>query len=897
MAIADIGWTPGRYGVTISTRDVDGQPSSVSIRHHLNPFKGELEVSGQYFDERSLQNVALHYLSELKQREFIDLPQEWLNALQNGGADVPFGWMPIGWPPEPEHEADINAADPFVSFRVERKTAYGERHDTTIMLLASEKLGGQFIGSGFGIAVVVNVRSPRQGRFEAQIVGLWASLPYGHYKNGISTDADLADFRIGQLALLASLRSDFVKGEIQMIAGLNSASIRSVRISKLDSNDEWEVERYGTAKGHTTAGQPIAYSFAFVGTPMTAGKLVSRVLLQAEAEADADVFPIDPASQGTKAGYRARRPSRSDAELADYLTTAQVPTGPLALQQYDAHGHELMRVVCCPEFVLADAGAAHGTAKSVNLQYGAPAVHSDDFSAISAFYNANQMFDRMIAYDLDPFDYFRFGDLPLKVAYRSGMQAGAGKDGKIINACVEVEGWDFDFVGPTKVGERPKMQMHLALADKSRRGRKRWDWLKRSGAEPLGIAADDRWIWHEFGHVLLVAGVGELEFRFAHSSGDALAAIALDPVSNLVTGDHPDRSYWRGMTFPWVFLPRRHDRCVSNGWSWGGTMHRALSHVPDSTPPRRKAYLSEQILSSSLFRLYRALGGDTAEQTEEDISTRQAASHYCLFLIMDAIRRLGIGPAAQLYNDPGQFVDALLDADIATGEWNVTIPPGSPPYAYRRVGGSAYKVIRWAFEAQGLYTTAGAITNAPGLPPAVDIYIADGRRSETTESGIVTYGPGNYAPVSLYWDANQTGNEPNLPAWQADPNSIRVQADGIYVVVGNRGTEDADNVEVSVSWIEWTDLAVAPPAWNSAGWAPRAAIAVQDIPAGTNVEFGPFQFAPPAHRRYIVVAMATCDDDRATPDAANLACSYLETRLVDLVSGDNNLGLRVVSLP
>ena len=110
-----------------------------------------------------------------------------------------------------------------------------------------------------------------------------------------------------------------------------------------------------------------------------------------------------------------------------------------------------------------------------------------------------------------------------------------------------------------------------------------------------------------------MASVGELQFRFAHSPGDALAAIVADPESKLAMDPN-----WRGSTFPWVFLPRRHDRCVSHGWSWGGSMHYALSQVPESQAPRRKGYWSEQILSSSLFRLYRCLGGDTTKVGSPD---------------------------------------------------------------------------------------------------------------------------------------------------------------------------------------------------------------------------------------------------------------------------------------
>ena len=50
---------------------------------------------------------------------------------------------------------------------------------------------------------------------------------------------------------------------------------------------------------------------------------------------------------------------------------------------------------------------------------------------------------------------------------------------------------------------------------------------------PLGIAADPRWCWHEFSHVLLMAATGQREFAFAHSAGDALAAIVCDAESKL----------------------------------------------------------------------------------------------------------------------------------------------------------------------------------------------------------------------------------------------------------------------------------------------------------------------------------------------------------------------------
>ena len=60
-----------------------------------------------------------------------------------------------------------------------------------------------------------------------------------------------------------------------------------------------------------------------------------------------------------------------------------------------------------------------------------------------------------------------------------------------------------------------------------------------------------------------------------------------------------------------MFTPRRHDRCVLHGWGWSGSLGRALRERPDGERLRLKGYWTEQILSTSLFRLYRCLGGDT----------------------------------------------------------------------------------------------------------------------------------------------------------------------------------------------------------------------------------------------------------------------------------------------
>jgi len=344
-------------------------------------------------------------------------------------------------------------------------------------------------------------------------------------------------------------------------------------------------------------------------------------------------------------------------------------------------------------------------------------------------------------------------------------------------------------------------------------------------------------------------------------------------------------------------------------------MHYALSQVPNSAGPRRKAYWSEQILSSSLFRLYRCIGGDTrmvALPSTPDSHARRSASHYCVYLIMRAIQILGTSLVVPA-NDPDQFVSALIDADKNTSinaPWHVLFPPVFPPdpnynpanpdYIFDRVGGCVHKVIRWAFEAQGLYNPFGKITNAPGAPPRVDVYISDLRPVwETTPSGEIDYGAGSYNPVSLEWDPNQTQNSVP-PKWQADPAAIVVQANGkISVVVGNRGDQLATNVAVSVWWHEWP-AGGPPPPWDATTWTQLAGPGSKNIPPGSPpVTFANFAAVPlPTGRRYLLLAQATCADDRANTDpATNLPCSQQPAPLLDLVANDNNLGLRVLVQP
>ena len=832
---ASAEWHPGKYALW-SERwgDAANAPTSILLRHPTAPFLATVPV----IDDSNMQRVGNEYLEAVARNGDIDPPIHLPPVFTTDSKDFFkrrgsgfIRWLPLGWPPaKPDYD---DAGNPFVSFRVERKSRTTVV-DQTVILVASEwipdklKPPGHFLGSGFGIRVVAHVR-PTNGEYEIRITGMTASLPFGPYSTVQVFDLVEAD----QFAPI--FETDTIETQISEQLGLKnqSVSIRGVRIATASDGKTPLVQWQATSKPDTEGGRTrvTPYSLVFSGTPTEAGALVSKVELVADAvtPGHAWVFPLDPASQEPPTDLRKRRPTRTEEALEHFRDNEKITAHRADPLIYQRAGSIEEEVLVCPGFVLADGPPPPpnpGDPKTVDLpDTSTPRVRSNDFAAISAYDNVRQFFQRLEAYGIDAVSYFRIASLPLKVFYRSGVRPGPGKDGQTVNARVLPEGWPVDYVGPTKLGDRPILQLHLALGDLSTRARKPWDGKTRSPAEPLGIAADARWIWHEIGHVLLMCSVGELEFRFAHSAGDALAAIASDPQSQLA-GD----ANWRGATFPWVFTPRRHDRCVSHGWSWGGSLHYAMSQVPDSTPPRRKGYWTEQILSSSLFRLYRAIGGDTkvvGTQNQPDQFARERASHYSVYLIMRGIQILPTSTTV-LANEPDQLVSALIDADIGTMSWDVawdvTFPP--PPYStksftFRRIGGCVHKVIRWAFEVQGLYSVAGTITNAPGLPPPVDVYILDRRPlSEASPYGAIAYGPGSYNPVSLDWDRNQSGSDAP-PLWQADQNAIVVSGSDISVKVGNRGSQPATNVEVTVWWHAWPSGS-SPPKWNDASPGPTS---------------------------------------------------------------------------
>ena len=109
-------------------------------------------------------------------------------------------------------------------------------------------------------------------------------------------------------------------------------------------------------------------------------------------------------------------------------------------------------------------------------------------------------------------------------------------------------------------------------------------------------------------------------------------------------------------------------------------------------------------MSSSILRLYRAVGGDTRGNDATSLHARQRASDYVVYLVMRAIALL---PPSTLvgFESAQTWVMQMENADAGTMAWAPTLhwPRGGPARALQRRGGTVHKVIRWAFEQQGLF--------------------------------------------------------------------------------------------------------------------------------------------------------------------------------------------------
>ena len=351
-----------------------------------------------------------------------------------------------------------------------------------------------------------------------------------------------------------------------------------------------------------------------------------------------------------------------------------------------------------------------------------------------------------------------------------------------------------------------------------------------------GIATDWRWVLHELGgHGILYDHVGGANFGFAHSAGDSFAMILNDYLSAWHNGAAIDRFLIAPFT---PVIVRRSDRTVAAGWGWDG-------------PNDDNGYSSEQILSTTLFRVYRSIGGDST-----DVSRREFAARCMSYLILRAVGTLT--PMSNP-NTPALFLAALLAADA--GDWTS-----------EGVFGGAYgKVLTWSFEQQNL--NGGAL-------PSVDVYIDDGRA-------------GGYAYLPKYWETATVWNRlnPDGLTGHQEPAGATNYA---YVKIKNRGTSVANDVIVRGFHCKPSAGLLWPNDLQPMSTPQLAAGTLQPNNAEEKT-IGPFSWTPTTnasgHDSMLMIVSATGDPSNINNFTAGEAVEDWR-----LVPNDNNIALRNVVL-
>ena len=417
---------------------------------------------------------------------------------------------------------------------------------------------------------------------------------------------------------------------------------------------------------------------------------------------------------------------------------------------------------------------------------------SDDFAAVCAYYTHDWLYRLVETLGFDLNSYFDGASFPVPVDHRWM---------NIVNA-----------QAPGNAMGNGILRFRYSLAD---------------AGSTVGIATDARVVTHEFGHGILWDHLSSPNFAFAHGLGDAMAAVLFDPESQA-----PDR--FRTFPFNNVVL-RRHDRAVASGWGWGG--------VNDVG-----GYLSTEIVSTTVFRIYRSLGGDDTRLDE-----RQHSSRYTTYLMLQAVPLLsGVVP-----NTPEGFSSAMQESDQATTDFE-----GAS-------GGWAHKVVRWGFEKQALYA---------GNPPAIDIYIDDGRSGEYPFTHELDTAPG-------IWNRHR-------PDGGSSHETPRVGVENyLYVEVGNRGSKPASRVKVQAYRATGNKGRSWPDDWETLGDAIEVE---QPVSPKRPVIVGPIRWCPEGPCDERIIASATTKRDRS--NISTIAGSLPTRRLV---LGDNNTAQRnmEVNLP
>jgi hypothetical protein len=528
------------------------------------------------------------------------------------------------------------------------------------------------------------------------------------------------------------------------------------------------------------------------------------------------IFPTDPATLG---GPPAKA---SNAALNRWRSAASLPG--LAAPRRGIQTLRGNRVRIADVLVPTIAPPKRPIGKSFSF-----AARTDNFAAVNAYYNCNRVFELVEALGFSVSDYFCNTKFPTRVDHR-GHFSKATPLGVEINAhCAGVAKGDRVGIGYTT----------FSLAD------------LENLEQPIGIACDFRIVLHELlGHGVLYNHIGAALFKFAHSAGDSFAAILHDPGSEARD---------RYATFPWLTgvaknQQRRHNRTAARGWGWDG----AKARNPFDEILDWKGYNNEQILSSTMFRLYRAIGGDA-----KNIAERQFAAHMTCRILLAAIQTF---TAATSPENAAHFAAALMKADAA--DWP----------AQGLSGGAYHKVIRWAFEKQGLYQRQRSKrpNDKKGAPPPVDVYIEDGRRGEYDYRS-------DYALCRAIW------NRRKADRGRAHEQPVAGVVNYAFVKIKNRGFMPAADVVVRAFHCRASAQSVYPRDWLP---MQTVSLRVATVPPNSSREIvvGPFAWVPTAARESMLM-IASAAGDASNVDTFAARDSIANARLVP---HDNNIAQRDV---
>ena len=223
---------------------------------------------------------------------------------------------------------------------------------------------------------------------------------------------------------------------------------------------------------------------------------------------------------------------------------------------------------------------------------------------------------------------------------------------------------------------------------------------------------------------------------------------------------------------------------------------------------------------------------------------------------------------------PDVFATKLMESDIATTNFE------------GQRGGAFHKVIRWAFEKQGLYPPAGATRpiTVVGAPPRVDVYIDNGNGGEYPFLG-------NWWNTTDIWNRRAASVGGGGGVHQTPVVGVINYA---YVRVKNRGTQTANIVVVRAYHCKPGTGLVWPGDWKPMT-TPSIALAA-GIPPGGSVVVGPFRWKPEVVGHECLLMSVSAKGDLSNLDpATGFPCAAGPTPEWRVVPFDNNIGQRNVA--